>query len=269
MGHDQIVSEGTATTLVGKFDYGAVFHKDLESEYVNAYLYGTGMNDWQSLGRFKTNSDGKIYVPVSGLPEGQYQVKMVVRGDLTEATAYLTVVKQGAKAVVFDIDETLTIDDLEQILDYTGIEAAEARGGAAELVSYYVQQGYHPIFVTGRTYWYAKGSRAWLAQYLGVPDFTLRTTLTNETGLFNVANYKANEILNFKSQGMDIVRAYGNATTDIEAYEQAGIPKSATFIVGDNAGAQATQAVNNGNYWQHLYEVVYPNTPHSGCLNSR
>ena len=51
MGHDQIVPEGESTTVVGKFDYGAVFHKDLESEYVNAYIHGTGLSQWYSLGR--------------------------------------------------------------------------------------------------------------------------------------------------------------------------------------------------------------------------
>lgn len=266
MGHDQIVQEGQGTTVVGKFDYGAVFHKDLEFEYVNAYLYGTGMNDWQSLGRYKTNSDGKIYVSVPPLSEGQYQVKMVVRGDLSETTAYVTSIKQGAKAVLFDIDETLTASDLEQILDYTGIEAADARGGAGELVRHYVERGYHPIFVTGRSYWYAKGSRNWLANYLNVPDFTLRTTMSNETGLFNVAEYKANALNEFQAQGIEILRAYGNATTDIEAYEAAGIPKAETYIIGKNAGANGTQAVANGSYWEHLNEVAYPNTPHSGCL---
>lgn len=266
MGHDQIVQEGQGTTVIGKFDYGPVFHKDLEYEYVNAYLYGTGMNDWQSLGRYKTNSDGKIMVSVPALTEGQYQVKMVVRGDLSETTAYVTVVKPGAKAVIFDIDETLTASDLEQILDYTGIEAADARGGASELVNHYIARGYHPIFVTGRSYWYAKGSRNWLSNYLGVPDFTLRTTMSNETGLFNVAEYKAAALSNFKAQGIDIFRAYGNASTDIEAYEAAGIPKSDTYIVGKNAGASGTQAISNGHYWDHLNEVAYPNTPHSGCL---
>jgi len=266
MGHDQIVQEGQGTTVVGKFDYGAVLHKDLEYEYVNAYLYGTGMDSWQSLGRFKTNSDGKINVAVPSLPEGQYQVKMVVRGDLSEATAYVTVIKSGAKAVIFDIDETLTASDLEQILDYTGIEVADARGGASDLVNHYISQGYHPIFVTGRSYWYAKGSRSWLANHLDVPDFTLRTTMSNETGLFNVADYKAEALLKFKAQGIEIIRAYGNATTDIEAYEAAGIPKAETYIVGKNAGANGTQAIADGNYWDHLYEVVYPDTPHSGCL---
>lgn len=266
MGHDQILREGEESTVVGKFDYGSVVHKDLEYEFVDVYLYGTGMNEWHELGRYKTNSDGKIMVSVPSLTEGQYQVKMVVQGDQSEATAHITVVKPGAKAVIFDIDGTLTTSDREQVLDYMGIKAADARAGAGELVNHYVAKGYHPIFLTGRTYWYAKGARNWLSSYLNVPDFTLRTTKNNETGLFNVAEYKASEISNFKAQGIEIFRAYGNASTDIEAYEAAGIPKSDTYIVGKNAGASGTQSISNGNYWDHLNEIAYPNTPHSGCL---
>ena len=59
MGHDQIIKEGQSTTMVGKFDYGAVLHKDLESEYVNAYLYGTGM-------------DGKIWVVIKQIEMEKY-----------------------------------------------------------------------------------------------------------------------------------------------------------------------------------------------------
>ncbi|GAA3928048.1 LNS2 domain-containing protein [Litoribacillus peritrichatus] len=264
MGHDTIIGEGQTATVTGKFDYGAVAHKDLEYEYVKAYVYGSGMDDWQYVGRYKTNSDGKIFVEVDDLTEGHYQVKMVVVGDLSEANSYITVVKQGAKAVVFDIDETLTTDDLEQILDYTGIEAADARGGAAELVNSYVAKGYHPLFVTARTYWYAKGSRHWLSDHLGVPEATLRTTLSNETGLFKTAEYKTAVLQEVQEAGMEIVRAYGNATTDIEGFANAGVPLSEIYVVGDKAGEMGSQPIEGGEYWSHLSEVV-EDTPHSGC----
>ncbi len=264
MGHDTIIGEGQSATVTGKFDYGAVAHKDLEFEYVQAYLYGTDMSDWEYLGRYKTNSDGKIFVDVDGLNEGHYQVKMVVMGDLTEAESYITVVKPGAKAVVFDIDETLTTDDLEQVLDYTGIEAADARGGAAELVNSYVAKGYHPLFVTARTYWYAKGSRHWLSDHLGVPEATLRTTLSNETGLFKTAEYKTQVLEEVQAAGMEIVRAYGNATTDIEGFANAGVPLSEIYVVGDNAGEMGSQPILTGDYWDHL-ETVVAGTEESGC----
>lgn len=264
MGHDQIVTAGQATTLVGKFDYGAVFHKDLEDEAVQAFITGTGKDDWQYLGQFTTNSDGKIFVPVDGQQEGQYKVRLVVLGDLSYTDLYLTAIEPGRKAVVFDIDETLTKDDLEQILDYTGIEAAEPRPAAAQLVQQYIERGYHPVFITARTYWYAKGSRQWLRDSLSLPDFTLRTTFSNKQGLFEPAQYKTEVMQGMQAAGIEFVRAYGNADTDAEAFANVGIPLSETYIIGDKAGINGTQPITAAGYQQHISDVVL-NTPHSGC----
>ncbi|GGY47925.1 hypothetical protein GCM10011297_20980 [Bacterioplanes sanyensis] len=264
MGHDKIVSAGQATSLVGKFDYGAVFHKDLEGEPVQAFLTGTGKDDWQYLGQFTTNDDGKIFVPVDGQQEGQYVVRMVVLGDLSYTDVYLTAVEPGRKAVVFDIDETLTKSDLEQILDYTGIEAADPRPAAGQLVQEYIDRGYHPVFVTARTYWYAKGTRRWLRDTLNLPDFTLRTTFANQQGLFETAQYKTEVMQAMQDAGVEFVRAYGNADTDAEAFANVGIPLSETYMIGKNAGINGTQAITAEGYQQHIADVVL-NTPHSGC----
>ena len=45
--------------------------------------------------------------------------------------------------------------------------------------------------------------------------------------------------------------AYGNATTDIYAYEQAQLPKERTFIIGTHRGERNTQALD-GSYTGHL-----------------
>src|SRR5690606_36625798 len=100
--HDQIVREGATATIVGKFDYSSVFHKDLENEDVHVYLDGTGSQNWEYLGEHRTNGDGKISVQVQK-PQGDYVVRMVVEGDHSEALGYLTVVGEGRKAVLFDI----------------------------------------------------------------------------------------------------------------------------------------------------------------------
>ncbi len=265
MGHDAIIGEGQTAEIVGKFDYGAILHKDLEFEDVKAYVYGTGMSDWRYLGEYRTNSDGKISFQVDDLAVGHYQVKMVVAGDLSEANSYITVVKPGTKAVVFDIDETLTTSDLEQILDYTGIEYADARGGAADLVTSYIDKGYHPLFVTARSYWYAKGTRQWLSNYLNVPEATLRTTLSNSTGLFNTAEYKQQVLEQVSAAGLNVIRAYGNATTDIEGFRDGGVPLSEIYVIGENAGAMGSQGILEDDYWSHLDDVVNA-TQHSGCI---
>jgi len=61
--------------------------------------------------------------------------------------------------------------------------------------------------------------------------------------------------------GLNIVRAYGNATTDIAAYADGGIPKADTYIIGEHAGEQGTQPLYN-DYTYH-YSTVVANTPRS------
>lgn len=264
MGHDRVVKTGTATTLTGKFDYGAVFHKDLEGERVQAFLTGTGKSGWENLGTFTTNSDGKIFIPVDGQQEGQYIVRMVVLGDLTYADAYLSAVKPGTKAVVFDIDETLTTSDLQQVFDYIGLTTAEARSGAPRLVREYMALGYQPIYITARTYWQAKDTREWFRDAVNLPDFILRTTLSNNISLNQTADYKAGVLKEFQNAGMEFIRAYGNADTDAEAFAAAGVPLSETYMIGENAGINGTQPINGAGYLQHIDDVVL-NTEHSGC----
>jgi phosphatidate phosphatase PAH1 len=50
------------------------------------------------------------------------------------------------------------------------------------------------------------------------------------------------------------VAAYGNASTDISAYADAGIPKERTFIIGPHAGEGGTVAIQ-GSYENHLSTV--------------
>ena len=52
------------------------------------------------------------------------------------------------------------------------------------------------------------------------------------------------------------VAAYGNADTDITAYQNAGIPKSQTFIVGPLAGNGGTQPIDNLDYTSHISTYV-------------
>ena len=59
-----------------------------------------------------------------------------------------------------------------------------------------------------------------------------------------------------RHRGWQIVAAYGNASTDISAYANAGIPKTQTFIVGPLAGSDSTQPIDNMDYAQHIQTYV-------------
>lgn len=264
MVHDQIVLDGQTATVVGKFDYDLVFHKDLEGEYVHAYLYGTGMSSWQSLGKFKTDSDGKVFVPVTGKPEGDYVVRMVVEGDLSSTTGYVTVASSGRETVLFDIDGTLTLNDFEAVGEYLGVDTASNYAYAEDVVQAYVDKGYQIVFLSARPYWVGKSTREWFKNYGIVPWQTRLNPNSDNLLDLQTEQYKTDYIKYLKNTlGLNIVRAYGNATTDINAYNAAGIAKADTYIIGTNAGKEGTQAIS-GDYEDHYYSDVIAQ-PYAQC----
>ena len=264
MAHDVIAKAGTAATIEAKFDYDLTLHKDLEGEKVHAYIYGTGMTQWQYLGRYTTNSDGKIAVALGARAVGDYVVRFVVEGDLSATSGYLSVVDPGRDAVLFDIDGTLTINDFEAYADYVGVKTATAYAYAPEVVNTYRQKGYQVIFLTARPYWVTKDGREWL----GIKNIGQWHYHSNPYGGGpippNTQQFKTDYVRYLRNTvGLNIIRAYGNATTDIAAYADGGIPKANTFIIGPNAGASGTQPIN-GEYGAHHAFVVTP-TPDASC----
>lgn len=265
MVHDQLVVQGQTATVVGKFDYDLALHKDLEGEYVHTYVYGTGMSSWQYLGRYTTNSDGKVFVSLSGKPEGDYVVRMVVEGDLSSATGYITVAARGRETVLFDIDGTLTLNDFEAVGEYLGVDTASNYAYAKEVVQAYVERGYQVVFLSARPYWVGKSTRKWFDNYGIVPWHTRLNPNSDNLLNLQTEQYKTNYIRYLKDTlGLNIVRAYGNATTDISAYNAAGLPKQETYIIGSNAGKDGTQPIT-GSYETHYYQVVL-NSAYAGCI---
>jgi phosphatidate phosphatase PAH1 len=258
MVHDEVVAQGSSATIVGKFDYDWTMHKDLEKEYVKVYLYGGGMSDWEYVGQYKTDTDGKIYVPVGTREVGNYLVHMVVTGDLSTATGYLSVVEPGTQTVLFDIDGTLTLNDFEAVGDYLGISTAAAYYYGPETVNAYKEKGYCIAYLSARPYWLMKDTREWLT-VKNIPLWHVHANPNAELlEAKDTAAYKANYIIQLKSSGLDIIRAYGNAETDIKAYAISGIPKEETYIIGSMAGQYNTQEIS-GDYLYH-YSTVVDNT---------
>jgi phosphatidate phosphatase PAH1 len=255
MVHDKLVAHGRSATIVGKFDYDWAMHKDLEKEDVKVYLYGTGMSDWQYVGQYRTDSDGKIYVPIGVRNTGLYLVHMVVTGDLSTATGYLTVVEPGTQAVLFDIDGTLTLNDFESVGDYLGINTAAAYFYVPETVNTYIDKGYCIAYLSARPYWLMNDTREWLSEK-SIPLWHVHTNPDAE--LFSkkdTAAYKLDYINQLKDNGLAIIRAYGNAESDIAAYADSGIPKAETYIIGEFAGDDNTQAIYD-DYTYHYSTVV-------------
>ena len=259
MVHDVITAENKPAEIVAKFDYGKVIHKDLENENVQFFYLSQDDNNWHYLGQSVTDSDGKAKVTLPMLPAGQYRVFAGVPADGSGSEGFVTVIQPGTQAVLFDIDGTLTQSDLEQIGDYTGIDLATPKIGAYELVTHYLDLGYQPIYLTARVYWYTKGTRRWL-NWMGLPEGFLRTSLDNNTSLLRTAQFKIDEIKKLEAQGLNIIRAYGNAKTDAEAFIGAGLTSKNSFTIGKYAGYFGTTPILHDNYLEHIKEEVstYP-----------
>jgi len=293
-GADTVVAPGAAITLEGKFAYGPA-SKDLEYEAVTAFLeHDPAGCAWTRLDTVLTDSDGRatVEVPAGALTTpGMYQFRFVVHGDQSEATARVWVVAPDTKAVLFDIDGTLTREDLELVGDavvYTvgsssellfelagsplsksqwmfGLERVvdepQAHEGAFELAHRWASQGYLPIYVTGRPYLFDAITRQWLDEHLPAgPVFLTRSV--EESMPSGVVAYKRDTITRLSDTlGIDFEAAYGNASTDVCAYAEAGLDPSATYIIGEFGGTACpgygpTQAIRS--YPEHMATMQIP-----------
>jgi phosphatidate phosphatase PAH1 len=253
---DLIMVQGEQATLQAKFDYGSVFHKDLEDEVVEGYLFHPELDQWRFLGSFRTNYDGKVYIDISGLNAGEYAIKLIVKGDGSSASGRITVVSPQQKSVVFDLDSTLTETDLAVLGDYLAGQAPATRAGAIDLVNLYSQLGYRIIYLTVRPYVLIPVTQTWFER-VGLPRGHLYSPVYVGESL-NVgahADFKAGYLDFLLSEvELDIVAAYGNSKSDIEAYERAGLDKERTFIVG-NQGGRANTVDLGSQFTEHLTEA--------------
>lgn len=264
---DQVVNPGDDAVLRGKFSYGPT-SKDLEDERVRAFI-ADGC-EWREVDSQFTDTDGRvaIHVDAGQFPAtGAYPFRLVVAGDLTHAEGAVFVVKRDTPTVVFDIDGTLTTDDNEMVrggiaeilrptgstvLDLVGLNEkafdiavelidahAEAYESARDVVRYWVDRGYQPIYITARPYLFDPLTRDWLEvmDFPYAPVFTLDSVEQAVQGAEGALPYKIDKLSSLiDDAGLDIQFAYGNATSDICAYAEIGIDPAATYIIGQHAG---------------------------------
>jgi hypothetical protein len=132
------------------------------------------------------------------------------------------------------------------------------------MVNAYRDKGYQLIFLTARPYWVTKDGRDWLAlQNIGPWHYHSNPYSAGPVPP-DIQRFKGDYVRYLREVvGLNIVRAYGNATTDIGAYDDAGLAKAETYIIGTHAGVGATQPIR-GDYGAHLGAVVTP-TPEASC----
>ncbi len=243
-GEDVIAVVGERATVRAKLAYGPT-SKDLEDEWVEIWIDGCG--ELELLDSVLTDSDGRIALELDAAelpPVGRHRLHFRVEGDGTLTSATLWVLPQETRVTVFDIDGTLTTSDWELFEDLVDDlfapildgHAPDARAGASEITRARAQQGYVVVYLTGRPYWLAQRSREWLAAR-GMAAGALVTTrktsqmLPTESG---VGTFKADVLAELEWLGLEIDLAYGNASTDVFAYAEAGIDAEATFVLGES-----------------------------------
>jgi hypothetical protein len=278
---DVVVASGAPQRLVGKFAYGP-FDKDLDDEDVELFIQrDPPCGVWTSLGKQATSEGqhgttwgiaddgGRIFFEIpaaEALPVGRYPLRMLVLGDHSQAKLSLTVVAPGTRAVVFDIDGTLTTDDFElitQVFDQLakGSYKPKAYPAGTQVARTWHDKGYLLVYLTGRPDWLRRITLPWL-QDQNAPPGPLHLTDTNGQALptaNGVGTYKTAYLNELKQQGVTLHAAYGNATTDIQAYLAAGVPKERVFIIGKHGGEQGTVALND--YPSHLPTAQAAPTP--------
>ena len=268
IGVDSLAAPHETAVLQAKFAYGTT-SADLEGERVAVFIE-TGECEWVDLGEHITDRDGRVHVDfdTDGLALGEYVVRFVVVADLSEVHSKLHIIDRDVPIVVFDIDGTLTTSDIELVdgivihhvgaasdtlydlagspltraqwlsaLDVALDESAMVWEGGVDVVHSYAERGIQPVYITGRPYLYDGLTRRWMEDYNLPPGPLFMVQDVLEALPQGVAAFKARTLRQLQSRGHTIVAAYGNAMTDICAYEEAGIPSDSTFIIGPNAGA--------------------------------
>ena len=119
-------------TLRGEISYG-IIDKALEDEYVDLWACRAGA--WQEVGVAITDGDGHFEYKLSGnnrLPVGRRQVFISVRGDHSSVLMLAVVLPSGGKAVISDVDGTLTTYENEYPESLVTGNQVIYRRGAAE-----------------------------------------------------------------------------------------------------------------------------------------
>lgn len=230
----------------------------LPSEPTSLWYYDPGKKAWQTLGRATTDGDGNYSIaPAEAIvTEIDRPVYSILEADGSCAEHYDYLMPEGTKFVVTDIDGTLTLSDDElfsQIDD--GTYVPKQNKSADLLMNTWKDKGYFVVFLTARPHEFRSETRAWLRDqgFPKGPVITANALVFDESAREYKRAWVKRMMDDFK---WDVVAAYGNALSDVDAYEDAGIPKEITFTVGEAAGANGTVAIPNNDFTNHITDYV-------------
>lgn len=137
----------------------------------------------------------------------------------------------GDPVVVFDIDGTLTDDELSET----------PHPGAADAVQAYVDKGYDVVYVTAR--WdlvFRASTESWLADN-GFPEEELYMAPSLLVTDDSRVDYKTEALTDIEADKAQVAYAYGDSSSDFDAYANVAVPSSKVFAL-ERASATACQA---------------------------
>ena len=124
------------------------------------------------------------------------------------------------RAVVFDIDGTLT----------TRVHAIRStREGAVAAVQAYAAAGFRIVYLSARNPWFQWHIPFWLEQH-GFPEGALHVMESREHRSDHAA-FKLGVLDEYRANGWMLAAAYGDSSTDFEAYAKAGIERGRVFAL--------------------------------------
>lgn len=237
-GRDQMVIDGDPQWVLGKFTY-SLTDTDLDDEEVDIYAERGCAGAWEKIGTTRTTNSGahstvdgveddggRVYFEIpkaKALGPGRHRVRMVVAGDHTATDAIIDVVSKDTPFFVSDVDGTLTEKESAEFPAMLTGTLPDPQPGAADALSALAAKGYRPLYLTARPEWLTGRTREFLAKN-GFPAGVIRTTtgLTGSNGEAARA-FKAGELAAMGARGLVPSYAFGNTTSDADAYDAARI----------------------------------------------
>ncbi|HXI57944.1 MAG TPA: hypothetical protein VNO55_17890 [Polyangia bacterium] len=257
-GRDLFVNPGARQWILGDFHYGlALLESALADEEVDVYLLRGCGATWEKLGSALTTSTaahetvegvsdapGRFYFEIpaaKALAAGRHRVRLVVGGDLSTVDLFIEVVPAGTPLFVTDVDGTLTTSEDAQTLALLTGAMPEANADAAQALTLLAAKGYRPLYLTARPEWLARTTQDWLAAK-GFPPGVIHTTLTSAGASGAAAGtYKTDDLKLLAGKGLKPAFAFGNTSTDADAYNNAGVQP-----LGNRIFFQYTDSAWNG-----------------------
>jgi phosphatidate phosphatase PAH1 len=256
---DVIIAAGTPAVLRGKFAYGTV-RKDLEKEIVITAMAQRSGCATTTIGESITDKDGRVEITTPAIAMGMYPYFMMVPGDGSSADGMIWAVPPKTKAVLFDIDGTLTTSDGELFEDLLG-GSAEMFPDANVVAKRWADAGYIIVYATGRPNLLRNRTRGWLEKH-DFPKGALFTVdgwkqaMPTQSG---VGAFKESLVQHLLSAGLVFERAYGNASTDACAYMRGGIDPSRVFMTNNLVRTcDGKSTLPLASYTAHLSTLVVP-----------